>query len=209
VSADRIGDQHQPLVGVKSLPTDERGTAVGGERVSDVGERSHGLVEEHQSELADQEIERAGDEVVSLCVSDYELRVGDPCNPRSASCQLHERLRLVDADDAFGAGGRGKRRRARPTADIEHDLVRAAPSPFQKGLGERFELAVVSVSVGDEVRGFGSVPRLRLSFICWHWRLADVRAGHIMSPRHICRSVLAERRRIEASLCQGPVRGRV
>ena len=132
--------------------------------------------------------ERAGDEVVSLCVSDYELRVGDPCNPRSASCQLHERLRQVDADDAFGAGGRGKRRRARPTADIEHDLVRAAPSPFQKGLGEGFELAVVSVSVGDEVRGFGSVPRLRLSFICWHWRLADVRAGHIMSPRHICRS---------------------
>src|SRR6266571_3310440 len=68
---------------------------------------------------------------------------------------------------------------------VEHDLVRAAPSPFQKGLGEGFELAVVSVSVGDEVRGFGSVPRLGLSFICWHWRLADVRAGHIMSPRHI------------------------
>ena len=130
VSADRIGDQHQPLVGVKSLPTDEHGTAVGGERVSDVGESPHGIIEEHQSELADQEIERAGDEVVSLCVSDYELRVGDPCNPCSASCQLHERLRQVDADDAFGVGGRGKRRRARPTADIEHDLVRAAPSPF-------------------------------------------------------------------------------
>jgi hypothetical protein len=27
VSADRIGDQHQPFVGVKSLPTHERGTA--------------------------------------------------------------------------------------------------------------------------------------------------------------------------------------
>jgi hypothetical protein len=105
---------------------------------------------------------------VSLGVSDHELRVGDPCHPRSASGQLHERLRQVDANDAFSVGGRGKRRRARPTADIEHDLVRATPSPFQKDLGERFELAVVSVSVGDEVRGFGSVPRLGLSFICWH-----------------------------------------
>jgi hypothetical protein len=74
-------------------------------------------------------------------------------------------MRQVDADDAFGAGGHDKRRRARPTADIEHDLVRAAPSPFQKGLGEGLELAVISVSMGDEVRGFGSVPRFPLSFI--------------------------------------------
>jgi hypothetical protein len=46
VSADRIGDEHQPLVGVKSLPTDERGTAVGGERVSDVGESPHGIIDD-------------------------------------------------------------------------------------------------------------------------------------------------------------------
>src|SRR5207248_3046994 len=95
---------------------------------------------------------------------------------------------------------------ARPTADIEHDLVRAAPSPFQKGLGEGFELAVVSVSVGDEVRGFGSVPRLRLSFICWHWHLADVRAGHIMSPRHICLiSRTASRRAMVVSVTTSPL----
>src|SRR5438876_7105152 len=54
VSADRIADHHQPLVRAKTLPTGEGGTAAGAERASDVGERLHRVVEEHQSELADQ-----------------------------------------------------------------------------------------------------------------------------------------------------------
>jgi hypothetical protein len=181
VSVDRIADQHQPLVRAKTLPGDERGAAAGAERASDVGERPHGVVEEHQSELADEEIERAGDEVVSLCIGDHELRVGDRRSLRSAPCQLHERLRQVDADDAFGTGSDGKCRRARPAADVEHDPVRVRPGPFEEGLGEGFELAVVSVGVVDEVRGFGSVPRLRLSFVCSHWLLADVHAV----PHHV------------------------
>ena len=111
---------------------------------------------------------------MSLCISDHELRVSDRRSLRSAPCQLHERLRQVDTDDAFGTGGGRKRRRARPAANVEHDPVRVGPGPFQEGLGEGFELAVVSIGVGDEVRRFGSVPRLRLSFVCSHWLLADI-----------------------------------
>jgi hypothetical protein len=143
VSADRIANERQPLVRGEVLPRDERGPGAGAKRASDVGERPHGVVEEHQSELADEEIERTGGEVVSLCIGDHELRVGDRCRPRSAPGQLHEGLRQVDADDAFGTGGRGQRRRARAAANVEHDPVRGGFGPFQQGSGEGFELTVV------------------------------------------------------------------
>jgi hypothetical protein len=100
---------------------------------------------------------------------------------RSASCQLCEGLRQVDADDAFGTGGGGKRRRARPAANVEHHPVRVGPDPFQEGVGEGFKLTVVSVGMVDEVRRFGSVPRLRLSFVCSHWLLADIHSV----PHHV------------------------
>src|SRR5204862_7407808 len=120
---------------------------------------------------------------------------GEPCDPSTASGPPRERLRQVDDDAAFGGVGRGKRARARPSADIEHDLVRAAPGPFQKGMGEGLELAVVSVSVGDEVRGFGCVPRLRLSFICWHW--APRRRS--CWPHHVTAPYLLRSQRVNAS----------
>ena len=152
VLTDRIRDERQPLVRGETLPGHECGPAPGTQRPSDVGERRHGVVEEHQPELADDQIERAGVELVSLRVSDHELGVADPRVLRATPCQFDERLRKVDTGDASGAGGGGQRRRARSAADIEHHVVCLGPCPFQECLGEGLELTVVAVGVVDEVR---------------------------------------------------------
>jgi LysM repeat protein len=168
VSAHHIADQRQPLVGLETLPTDERGTTAGPQRASDVGEGLHRVVEEHKPELADEEVERAGREGVRLCVRDHELHVVNRSCPRPATGQLHQRLRQVDADDSLGLCRDRERRRARSAANVEHDPLRVTPRSFQQPLGERFQLALVTVGVVDEVQGLRAVPRLRLSFVRWH-----------------------------------------
>ena len=50
-------DHRDPFIGLEPLPTDERDPTAGCERALKVGERGNGVVEEHQTELTDDEVE--------------------------------------------------------------------------------------------------------------------------------------------------------
>jgi hypothetical protein len=77
-----VGDHGEPFVVGEASPGDEREPAVGSARASHIRECRYWVVEEHESELADHQIERVGWERVGLGVGDNKLNV---VNARCAS----------------------------------------------------------------------------------------------------------------------------
>jgi hypothetical protein len=130
----------------------------------------HGVVEEHQPELADEEVERFSGEVVGLCISNDKLGVADRCSLSTPHGQLHERPRDVEASGTLGHAGRRKRRCTGPAADVEHGLARLGQSAREESLSERFELQIVAVGVFDKCSDSGP---FQASACC---SFADIRA---------------------------------
>ena len=171
----RVAQDHEPLVGLQSLPTDERGPAPRRQGAAEVRERPLGFVEEHDTELADQHVEGAVGEGVGLGVCHDELGV---CQRRGASPtggDLEQRGREVHAERRPSAASRGERRGAAPAPDVEDRLVRLESDVREQGVGERCELTVVAVGVVDVVHRLATVPRLGLLLV--GHRVPPVRSG--------------------------------
>ena len=95
------------------------------QRAPDVGERSHGVREEHDAEPRVDRVEVAA-ERLCLSVGGYEANVGDVSRRGPAGRSRDHRRRDVDADDiASGghSGGQIHRARSRTASNIEHLLA--------------------------------------------------------------------------------------
>lgn len=73
----REATNHEPFVGLERLPTDEGGPTARRERTPKVCERGHGVVEEHDPEPTDDDVEGTFGKGVGLRVWDYELGIVD------------------------------------------------------------------------------------------------------------------------------------
>jgi hypothetical protein len=158
-------EHHQPLVGLESLTAHECCPPSGCERSPKVDEGSHRCVEEHDPELADDNIEGACAEAVGLGVGDDELGVGDASSPSPVARHLHGGFGQVGADRALDQAGCPERGRATAASDVQHRMVRLEPPASQQGVAEGHELAVVAIGTIDAVHGLATVPCLEVLLV--------------------------------------------
>ena len=109
------------------------------------------VIEEHEPELADHEVERTRSESVGLGIGDDELDVVDPRCRGPLGCHLRQWRGDIDADRRVGEASCREGESAAPAAHIEQGSIRCHPDLFEQRLGERCQLAVVAVGVVNVV----------------------------------------------------------
>ncbi len=107
------------------------------ERASQVRECPHGLIEEHQPELADYEVERARSEGVGLGVGDDEPNVVHLRGAGSFRRDLRHWRGDVDPNRRVGDASCCEGEGAASAAHIKQGAMRCQSDLFEQHLGER------------------------------------------------------------------------
>ena len=129
---ERRARHRHPLVARVRLPGDDREPAAGHGGAGEVGERGHGIAEEHHAEAADDHVEEGVGEGVDLRVGLFEGHVGEPVGRRALARPGEHRPGEVDAEGV--------------AVDGEHALRHAVVSPVPHPTSSTWSVGAIAAA---------------------------------------------------------------
>jgi len=114
----------QPRIRLQALPAHEHQSSADAKRATQIGERHHGIVDEHHAESTDDRVESFGCEYMTSGIVGNELDVGHTGHTGTLSSDGEHRLGHVNPDRRGREPRRVDRGRTAAASDIEHHLAR-------------------------------------------------------------------------------------